>query len=85
MVITAVYMLRFVRGAFFGELKPVYAHVHDAVSPFARLPYVLLMLVLLGVGCWPAPLVRLVDSGTRPLIERVAPEEVGRLAERPIR
>ncbi len=79
-VITSVYMLRFVRGTFFGPVKPVYAHVHDAVSPFARLPYVLLALVLLGVGCWPAPLVRLVDSGARPLIQRVAPQEVGRLA-----
>ena len=71
-VITAIYMLRFVRGVFFGPVKPVYAHVRDATTPFARLPYVVLTAALLIVGCWPQPLLRLVDSGTRPLIERLA-------------
>ena len=72
-VITAVYMLRFVRGVFFGERKSAYAHVHDAVTPFARLPYVVLVAALLIVGCWPRPFLRLVDSGSRPLMSRIAP------------
>jgi NADH-quinone oxidoreductase subunit M len=80
-VITAVYMLRFVRGAFFGGPKPVFAHVRDAASLFARLPYVILISVLLAIGCWPRPMVSLIDVSARPLIERIAPDETpGRLA-----
>ena len=70
-VITAIYMLRMVRGVFFGASRPAFAHLHDAVTPFVRLPYVVLIAALLIVGCWPQPLLRLVDSGSRPLIERV--------------
>ena len=74
-VITAVYMLRFVRGAFFGASRRAFVHVQDAASPFARLPYVTLIAVLLLVGCWPQPLLRIVDSGTRTLLERIVPPE----------
>ena len=77
-VITAIYMLRFVRGVFFGESKRAFANVSDAGSAFARLPYVILIVVLLFVGCWPTPLLRVVDSGARALIERIAPAEPGR-------
>ncbi len=72
-VITAVYMLRFVRGTFFGESKPAFAHVHDAATPFARAPYVVLIAVLLLVGCWPKLMARLIDVSARALIERIAP------------
>ena len=72
-VITAVYMLRFVRGTFFGAPQSGFARVRDAATPFARLPYVILIAVLLAVGCWPQPLLRLIDSGSRPFIERVTP------------
>jgi NADH-quinone oxidoreductase subunit M len=70
-VVTAVYMLRFVRGVFFGEAKAAFAHVRDAVSPRARLPYVTLVIALLIMGCWPQPLLRLIDGSARALIERV--------------
>ncbi len=81
-VITAVYMLRFVRGIFFGEAKPVFARVRDAASPFARLPYVVLIVVLLVVGCWPQPLIARIDVSSRALLERVAPSTVGWFAKR---
>ncbi len=68
-VVTAVYMLRLIRGTFFGPSKPVYAKVTDAVTPFARLPYVVLIVALLYVGCWPQPFVRLIDSGSRLLLQ----------------
>ncbi len=70
-VITAVYMLRLIRGVFFGERKPVFAHVRDAATPFARLPYVILIAVLLIVGTWPGPLLRLVDASAGPLLEQL--------------
>jgi len=80
-VITAVYMLRFVRGTFFGPSKPVFTHVRDARTPFARLPFIVLVLVLLVVGCWPGPLLRVVESSTRPLIQRIVPGEAPRPAQ----
>jgi NADH:ubiquinone oxidoreductase subunit 4 (subunit M) len=72
-VITAVYMLRLVRGTFFGPSQPAFAHASDARTPFARLPYVVLIVVLLVVGCWPQPLLRIIDASSRPFIERVVP------------
>jgi NADH-quinone oxidoreductase subunit M len=72
-VITAVYMLRVVRGTFFGESKREFAHVRDAVTLFDRLPSVVLVLALLITGSWPRPVLQLIDTGTRPIIERVAP------------
>ncbi|PIQ84574.1 MAG: NADH-quinone oxidoreductase subunit M [Candidatus Omnitrophica bacterium CG11_big_fil_rev_8_21_14_0_20_63_9] len=72
-VITAVYMLRLVRGTFFGPRKPVFTHVQDTRTLFARLPYVILVSALLFVGCWPQPLLRLIDASSRPLVERIRP------------
>lgn len=72
-VITAVYMLRVVRGTFFGPSKPAFAgHIHDAVTPFAKLPYLVLILALLITGSWPKPLLTIIDASARPLAERAA-------------
>jgi NADH-quinone oxidoreductase subunit M len=73
-VITSVYMLRFVRGTFFGPPKPAFQHVPDVAGPVSRLPYAILVGVLLLVGCWPGPLVRLIDTATRPLAQRLLPD-----------
>ena len=70
-VITAVYMLRFVGGTFFGAKQAAFAHAHDARSVFARLPYVVLIAVLLVVGCWPGPILRTIDPSSRTLLARV--------------
>ena len=86
-VVTAVYMLRFVRGVFFGEAKPAFAHVRDAASVRARLPYVTLVIALLVFGCWPQPLLRLIEGSARTLIERVvaSPPATMRWATLPFR
>jgi len=84
-VITAVYMLRLVRGTFFGPSKPVFAHVRDATTPFARLPYVVLIAALLFVGCWPKRILEIIDTSSRPLVERMrfqAPDS--QLVEQPL-
>ena len=73
-VITAVYMLRVVRGTFFGESKLAFAHVHDAATPFAKLPYVVVIGALLIVGCWLRPILTLIDSSARALVEAIAAE-----------
>jgi len=74
-VITAVYMLRFVRGTFFGASQPAFAHVHDAGTSMARLPYIVLIVALIWTGCWPQPLLRTIDASARPWIERIHPSE----------
>ena len=65
------------RGIFFGEPKPAFAHVHDAATPFARLPYVVLVAILLVIGCYPRPILQLIDVSSRPLIERILPSAAG--------
>jgi NADH-quinone oxidoreductase subunit M len=70
-VITSIYMLRMVRGMFFGPVSEASSHTHDAHGAFARLPYLVLTGVLLLVGCWPGPLLQLIDTSARPLVERV--------------
>jgi NADH-quinone oxidoreductase subunit M len=70
-VITAVYMLRMVRGVFFGRLNASHGHAEDAATAFARLPYLVLIAGLLAVGCFPKPLVRLIDASARPFVARV--------------
>ena len=69
-VITAVYMLRMIRGVFFGAIGPAVHHVSDARSLAQRLPYYVLASTLLVVGCWPGPLSRLIDSSAQPFISR---------------
>ena len=76
-------MLRVVRGTFFGESKRQFSHARDAATPFARLPYVVLILALFVTGSWPKPMLSLIDASVRPLIERVAPGR-GRPAGEPI-
>ncbi|MBI4227099.1 MAG: NADH-quinone oxidoreductase subunit M [Candidatus Omnitrophica bacterium] len=70
-VITAVYMLRAVRTGFFGPLPARWASLRDATTPFQRLPYLVLIAVLVIVGCWPGPLLAVIDSSTHSLIDRV--------------
>ena len=72
-LLTSIYMLRFVRGTFFGEPQAAWAHVRDAATAFDRLPYAILIAVLLVVGCWPQPLLNTIDAGTRTLLERLGP------------
>lgn len=73
LIITAVYMLRFIRGTFFGKVQSAFTHVRDASTVFARLPYWILIGALLWVGLWPAPMTRIIDSSARTIIERTLP------------
>jgi len=70
-VITATYMLRAVRTGWFGPLNPRWASLQDATTPFERLPYVLLIAVLLVVGWWPAPLINTINASSQTIINRV--------------
>ena len=50
---TGVYLLRAVKGAFFGPRNPRWDGLRDARGFFPRLPFVFLILVLLLFGFWP--------------------------------
>jgi len=70
-VITAVYMLRAVAGVFFGPMAPKWGALTDAVKFRERLPYVLLIAILVVFGFAPSLLVDLIKTGAAPLAEKV--------------
>ena len=69
--LTLAYLLRMFRGIFSGELDPQYAHVKDA-SPFIdRLPLVLMIVVSITFGLFPAHFIRVIQGGVGPLLARI--------------
>ena len=69
-VITATYMLRAVRWAFFGPLNPAWeGKVEDAKGIVFRAPFVFLIAVLVLFGCYPKLLVDIIDTGVQPIVE----------------
>jgi len=75
-VTTAFYMLRAVRTGFYGPLNPKWTGLKDA-TPFEKIPYLILITVLLVVGCWPQSLLTLIQSGTGPILEIIQQASVG--------
>ncbi|MBI1976749.1 MAG: NADH-quinone oxidoreductase subunit M [Candidatus Omnitrophica bacterium] len=76
-VVTAVYMLKAVRLVFHGPLPAKWTHVTDAKTIFQRLPYALLILVLLAVGFWPSLILRNIEVGTKPILEQLEHQSTG--------
>ncbi len=68
-VITATYMLRMIRNVFFGELKPEWNKIEDARGFWGKLPYGLLVTVLLIFGIWPSLLLNIIRPTTESLIQ----------------
>jgi NADH-quinone oxidoreductase subunit M len=69
LVLTAIYMLKAIRLGFQGPLKLQWAQLTDAKTPLAKLPFALLMAVLIIVGCWPSLILQHIDSSTKPIVE----------------
>ncbi|MFQ5459522.1 MAG: NuoM family protein [Anaerolineae bacterium] len=70
-IMTATYMLRAIRDVFFREPQSRWDGLRDAESFVERFPFVILMLVLLIVGLYPAVLVDLINSGVVPLVDNI--------------
>ena len=70
-VITAIYMLKAIRLGFQGPLKLQWAQLTDAQTPLAKLPFVLLLAVLILIGCWPSLILKHIDSSTKTIAESV--------------
>jgi NADH-quinone oxidoreductase subunit M len=69
--LTMAYLMRMLRGLFFGELDPHYAHARDA-SPFVdRLPLVIMMACSLYFGLFPTQFIDVISSGVEPLIAKI--------------
>ena len=67
LVITAGYMLKTVRACIQGPLNPRWNHLKDATWT-GRLPYLLLMVILIVVGCFPTLLLPTIASATQVIL-----------------
>lgn len=70
-IVTATYMLRAIRNVFFCEPQERWNGLRDAETFVERLPFIILMLVLLIVGFYPSILVDLINSGVVPLVDKI--------------
>jgi len=69
-VLTAIYMLKAIRLGFQGPLNARWSKLLDAQTPLTKLPFALLLAILILVGCFPSLILNHIDSSTRPIIER---------------
>jgi NADH-quinone oxidoreductase subunit M len=71
-VLTAVYVLRIIQRVFLGDFRPAaYADLGDARA-FEWPAIAALAALLVVVGLWPRPLVRLIGEGIRSTLPAVA-------------
>src|SRR5262249_51445644 len=69
--LTLTYLVRMLRGVFFGPANPAYVHVHDA-SPFVdRLPLLILAGASLYFGLFPSQFIHVIQSVVAPLIAKI--------------
>jgi NADH-quinone oxidoreductase subunit M len=71
LVITAIYLLKAIRFGFQGPLLGRCANLTDAQTLAARLPYVLLLALLILVGCLPSVILTHIQTSTGPIAERM--------------
>lgn len=70
LVITASYMLKTVRLGFQGPMNPKWDSLHDAQG-IQKVPYLILISILLLVGFLPSLLLPMISSGTKPILTRI--------------
>jgi NADH-quinone oxidoreductase subunit M len=70
-VITATYLLRAVRNAFFGPRLERWDYVQDANTWFKKLPFAFLIIVLVIFGCFPSLLTDVIHTGVVPVVDAI--------------
>lgn len=70
-VITAIYMLKAIRLGFQGPLDKKWAGLKDAETLVEKLPFVILLAVLILVGCFPSIILNHISSSTKTVSERM--------------
>jgi len=81
-VISATYLLRAVRDAFFGPPNPRWEKLRDASTFGAKLPYVVLVVVLAFTGIFPATMVDTIKDGVKRVRVPAIQSQVTREARR---
>ena len=71
LVITAIYMLKAIRLGFHGELDPKFVKLTDASTLVEKLPYVLLLALLIFTGCFPSMILSHIDTSTKTIVESI--------------
>ncbi len=69
-VITAIYMLKTIRLGFQGPLNPRLPKLLDATTFASRIPYLILMILLIIVGCFPSFILKHIGTSTKTIVER---------------
>ena len=70
-VISAIYMLKIIRQALQGPLNPRWTKLTDAQTLAQKLPYMMLLAVLILAGCWPSLILKHIDSSTKTIVESI--------------
>ena len=58
-----------VKDAFLGRMPRRWEDLRDARTPFQKMPYALLIAVLLLFGFWPQPLLSVIEQGVTPIAQ----------------
>jgi NADH-quinone oxidoreductase subunit M len=66
--ITAVYILRLLARTFFGEADPQWAHLSDG-SRVEKAVAGAFVLILVFVGVWPEPMLRVINVGVAAVLK----------------
>ncbi len=66
-VLGAIYMLKIIRLGLQGPLGPKMDKLVDAQGLAGRFPYILLLIVLIWVGCFPSTLIKHIEKSTKPI------------------
>lgn len=70
-VLTMAYLLRMMRGIFYGPSVEQYSHAHDAVGLVDRMPLLLMIATSIFFGIFPGHFYSIIRSGVDPLIARI--------------
>ncbi|NJN14093.1 MAG: NADH-quinone oxidoreductase subunit M [Planctomycetes bacterium] len=82
-VVSATYLLRAVRDAFYGPLNPRWDGLEDARTRTQRTPFIVLVLILAFTGCFPSTIVSRIESGVKQIrAVRSAPAETAKEEQR---
>ncbi|MDE1921519.1 MAG: NADH-quinone oxidoreductase subunit M [Candidatus Omnitrophica bacterium] len=69
LVITAIYLMKAIRLGFQGPPRPQFASLTDARTTVDKLPYALLLALLILTGCLPTVILSHIQTSTRVIVE----------------
>ena len=70
-VLTMAYLFRMMRGLFYGQPIPEYAHAQDTKAFVDRLPLLLMIFFSISLGIFPGHFYNVVRSSVEPLLDRI--------------